>query len=1014
MISSRSARSIVIGGLLFAAAALFAPLPIAHAQSAAWDVSYPHRVPGVVYAQFREGYNPVFEHDAASAQLDGVQKILREIGVTKIEPFDADAYKDAISHKLGIDRMYVIYYASEAHPLGVTLRLLQTGLVQTASPRYIFEPQKHLPNDPLYTSGSEWFLDTIHCPEAWDITKGSPSVIIADVDEGVNYNHEDLAANMVDHGWNAASNTPDAMPHLGANEGEHGTETTGCFGGIMDNGIGMAGVAPLCKILAVRIANDAGQLTAGYEGIHYAATHNANVINCSWGGTIDPSALAFEQTFADEVTARGEVLVASAGNYSKNNDITPFYPANLDGALSVGATDPRGYPSSFTHYGRSVLVFAPGVDIMTTTLSPGNSSYTSDPGVDGTSFSGPITAGICGLLMSQDATLPPSAVKSIIIETCDPVRGQESNPDYHGRVNALAALNQVKTPSHPNVSMVGYQVNSVPSDSLRGVGAYVNLSVNFVNSAAPATNTISATLQPGPGYSWQNYQPQFPSQWPNFDLGPMDQHGTRVGQFPNVFRTRQFSEGTVPMKFFITDHNFYSDSLIVNVPLTSIPGMKHRLVSGHATCVKQVDSKIGWAGFGYFEKIHNPESGNDTIFRVTQYARRRFFGPVASRWEYSPTDLPAEVPALSIDALDDQTACFGGQDPITGASQVIMTADGGADWNVVDVLVPPRSIHLTSATSGWFISDAVSKSFQFYQTNDGGQSFTKGTGISAATTSEKTFYNGLFWDGAFGIFGGNAGAVHITTNGGSTWLVSVPIGGTAKQNNVRSIAFSAGQHIGFACVRGEGTNKDSAGLFVSLSKGRTWANIDMIDPNTGQPDPYRIPYSVTFKPGTDTAIITTNQGVFLVAQSGTSTYSWSYYSAPSSWDPTFSMVSASGNQGSYTISAVSEGSGIVDFSTEALAGVQSQSNASQLQMLAAPNPTSGDAQIYFSLPSEDHVTIRLVDVLGRTISEVFSGILGAGDHAIPVAVGAVTPGVYHCLLETASGISSQTSLVLMK
>src|ERR1035437_7483437 len=180
MTPSRSTRSTFIHALLVVVAALAAPLPIARAQSASSDPSqpdatYPHRVPGVVYAQFREGYNPTLHQDASSASAngvgtDGVQKILREIGVTAIEPFDADAWKNAISHKIGIDRMYVIHYASNAHPLGVTLRLLQTGLVQSASPRYIFTPQKHTPNDPLYRDGSQWYLDTIQCPDAWDIS----------------------------------------------------------------------------------------------------------------------------------------------------------------------------------------------------------------------------------------------------------------------------------------------------------------------------------------------------------------------------------------------------------------------------------------------------------------------------------------------------------------------------------------------------------------------------------------------------------------------------------------------------------------------------------------------------------------------------------------------------------------------------------------------------------------------------------------------------------------------------
>ncbi len=521
-------------------------------------------------------------------------------------------------------------------------------------------------------------------------------------------------------------------------------------------------------------------------------------------------------------------------------------------------------------------------------------------------------------------------------------------------------------------------------------------------------------MQPGPGYSWQNYKPQYPSQWPSFDLGPMDQHGTRTAIFSNIFRTAQFSEGSVPIKFYLTDGDRYRDSLIVNVPLTRVPGMRHRLTAGHATCVKQVDSKNGWAGFGYWEKIHNPETGNDTIFKITQFARRRLFGPVDSRWDVSPTDIPAEVPALCIEAIDDQTAWFGGKDDISGRSQVMATNDGGASWNTTDVPVAPRSIHFSSATNGWFISDAISKSFQLYQWNDATQAFSKATGIPSKATTEKTFYNGLYWNGTHGIFGGDAGAVYFTTNSGQSW-VAQSLGGTAKQHNVMSVAFSNSQNIGFAAVRPYGTAADSAGLFVCTDKrGFGWTKVLMIDPNTGTEDPNRIPYSVAFKPGTDTAIITTNQGVFLVGQATPTTYGWSYYPAPSSWDPTLSMVSAAGNQGSYTISAISDASGIIDFSTEAAAGVRMESNASQLRMMASPNPATGTAQIYFSLPTDEDVTIKLVDVLGRTVREVFSGILGSGDHAIPFEAGSLAAGVYHCVIETASGMTSQTSIAIMR
>src|SRR5437016_4380128 len=163
----------------------------------------------------------------------------------------------------------------------------------------------------------------------------------------------------------------------------------------------------------------------------------------------DPAALPFAQIFHDEVTARGEVMVAAAGNYSMNNDVTPFVPACIPGVLSVGASDSTDKPTSFTHYGHIVSGFAPGNEIYTTDIpheagvTAKNNEYTPlGTLIAGTSFSSPIVAGLAGLVISKFPKLSPDAVKQRIITTCDPMKGAGTNSYlFHGRVNAFAALN---------------------------------------------------------------------------------------------------------------------------------------------------------------------------------------------------------------------------------------------------------------------------------------------------------------------------------------------------------------------------------------------------------------------------------------------------------------------------------------------------------------------------------------------------------------------------------------------
>lgn len=1005
----------------------------AQTNTATLDGTEPHRVPGIVYVQFREGYNPMLQQGlvaSSTTAVDQVQKIFQEIGMTRIEPFDANAWKNKVAHEVGIDRMYRVYYASNAHPLGVTLRLLQTGLVETASPQYIFSTQaKHIPNDPNYNQ--QWYLDTIHATEAWTITQGDPSIIIADVDEGVNYNHEDIAANMVDHGYDATNSTADCMPQTSQNEGSHGTETTGCFGAIIDNNKGIAGVAPKCRILGVKIANPAGQLTAGYEGIHIASIHGANVINCSWGGTIDPSALAFEQKFADEVAKNNQVLVASAGNYAKNNDVTPFYPANLTGALSVGASGLQNKPTSFTHFGTSVLVYAPGEHIATTTF-PGNSSYdeygNGADGIAGTSFSGPITAGICGLLMSLDNTLPADAVKKIVIESGDKMDPQGRPDLFTGlRVNALSAVNAIKSPSKPNIAAVGYKFEAANDSVLDqyDLDEYLDIELKN-NSPAPGSSDMTVTLMPGAGYTWDGFDPIFTTNWPSQTTGTMDQKKQAFYKLARqVRRSRQFSEGHVTMRFVLNADN-YHDTTSIAVPLSTQPGMDHRISAAHATCVKQLDARNAWAGFGYWYTTKNPETGNDTTFRITGFARRGLVGTTGqSRWEL-PRELEgAEAPALTIDALDSMHCWLAGGSNVTGSkNQVMYTDDGGETWGATNVPVLPKWIHFFDAMNGMFVGDASSKTFAQYTTTDGGVNWKVGNGITANITNEMVMHCGAYWRGDTGWFGGNAGVVHLTQNAGASWTSWQldPTNTTyPRLKNVTAISFNRNQSLGFAVVRPfDDRFTDSAGLFVSLgTKGKSWTKIDIIDPNTNATDKTALPYSVTFKPESDTAIITTNHGVFKIVNTGslsTPTWAWSYFPAPSSWNPSHSEISAAGTKNEYTISGASEGSGIVEFSTSALAppaAVHTSATDARMDVIASPNPSSGVSQIYFSLAGDENVNVRLVDALGRTVQDVYSGFMAMGDHIVAIDAQKLPAGAYHCTIETAHGAIGEANIVLM-
>src|SRR2546430_3787238 len=227
-----------------------------------------------------------------------------------------------------------------------------SGQVAYAEPAYLRQFTVTNPNDPKYTDGTLWNLNNtgqnggtpdadIDAPEGWDRRTTANGLIVAVVDTGVRYTHEDLAANMwtnpgeiagngldddgdgyVDdvHGINAVTGSGDPNDYNG-----HGTHVSGTIGAVGNNGTGVVGVAWGVKIMALNAfyTNSFATDDDLIECIKYATSHRANIINASWGGG------PFSQSLREAIAAarnQGILFVAAAGNQSSlDNDSTPFY-----------------------------------------------------------------------------------------------------------------------------------------------------------------------------------------------------------------------------------------------------------------------------------------------------------------------------------------------------------------------------------------------------------------------------------------------------------------------------------------------------------------------------------------------------------------------------------------------------------------------------------------------------------------------------------------------------------------
>lgn len=284
------------------------------------------------------------------------------------------------------------------------------------------------PNDAFFSSQYALYSPSyqgIDAVDGWDLAQGDPSVIIAIVDTGIDYTHEDLVGKVI-QGYDFVNEDFDPKDDHG-----HGTHVAGIAGAIANNGVGIAGVCPGCSLLAIKViaADGSGENAWIANGIANAVNLGARVINLSLGG-LDRSStmeLAIKQAYQS-----GVLIVAASGN--DGSGVT-LYPAGFSEVTAVGATDQAGNRASFSNYGNHLEVAAPGQAIYSTL--PGN-RYEA---WNGTSMAAPHVAGLAGLLLSKNPALTNQQVRQLMDATAQDLgpAGRDASFGY-GRINAYAAL----------------------------------------------------------------------------------------------------------------------------------------------------------------------------------------------------------------------------------------------------------------------------------------------------------------------------------------------------------------------------------------------------------------------------------------------------------------------------------------------------------------------------------------------------------------------------------------------
>lgn len=288
-------------------------------------------------------------------------------------------------------------------------------------------------NDPYVSD--QWGWLRVKADLAYDTGYRGEGVVVALIDTGVDVEHPDLAANIID-GWNFVDDTDNVTDVDG-----HGTMVCGIVAAVANNSLGIAGVASNVSIMPLKVvSDDGGSLLDIISAIRYAADNGADVIGMSIGGTFTKGLLALEAA-VDYAHQHGCVLVAAAGN---NNTNELFYPAAYENVIAVSAIDESDQKASFSNYGDYIDVCAPGVNILSTNLN-GTYSYGS-----GTSFAAPFVTGVVAAMLSKTPSLSPENVTETLQLQAEDL-GEEGWDQFYGwgLVDAYATITLV-----PDVSSI--------------------------------------------------------------------------------------------------------------------------------------------------------------------------------------------------------------------------------------------------------------------------------------------------------------------------------------------------------------------------------------------------------------------------------------------------------------------------------------------------------------------------------------------------------------------------------
>lgn len=811
-------------------------------------------VPGVVVLKFNHNIE-VRDGATFSTSSDAVNRALGEERVTALtQPFKFVPRISAAQRAAGavdVSRIYYAMVASSADPREIASRLSLLDEVEYAEPKFMHY-LNDVPNDPLLPNQNNMFT-RMNAYNGWTIAKGSATVPIAVVDGGTFWQHEDLNPNMrvkqqedinsngrfdvgpppagdedgVDQdgngfiddviGWNFANNSNRPQGLAGTpNSAAHGTATASHFGARTNNGIGMAGSSWNCSIIGICAASptfDNG-IAFGYEGIAYAYANGAKVINCSWGRTGGYS--QFEQDIINAATQAGALVVCAAGNGTNNNgigklnDANPDYPPSYRNVLAVGATsslsDAR---ASFSNYGRTVPVYAPGTSIFSCFNGGGYGS-----GGDGTSYASPLVAGLAGIIKTLRPTWTPRQIALQIKTTCDSIDGV--NPSLagnlgRGRVNFARALSE----SHPGLEITSATLRTpagrtlfLQNDTIVITLTMQNILFASANNLIVTASSSDASVTPvvataNGGNVAAGQQVTLPQM--RFRVGALTAARDVVIRLDWVSNTNDRDSWAYKITVFPSTPSWETQASPTSISLYSVKAVNRNVVwasGGNGTESAPVVIRTTNGG-GLWTNATGNLAGQD-LYNITALDANRAWVATGSGRIYATSDgggtwaqqvYPGtQTPFMNAVWMFPSGIGYAQGDPPQGTGRyvVLKTTNFGQTWahtpnepvGVSNEAGWNNSLAMTDENRMWFGTN----NNRIWRTTDGG--ITWASSASGATNS----YAIAFKDNSSGIVGHSTGAVRITNDGGATWVAAAAPAATA----IGGLAYLAGTTTAWA------------------------------------------------------------------------------------------------------------------------------------------------------------------------------------------------------------------------